>query len=344
MAHVSDGQSRWPVTMASHDRLPARGRGHSRPQATSVVVMGLLRWDERPELRRPALVAGFEGWNDAGNSASGAVAYLSKAWGAKKFASFDSEDLWDYTQSRPQVRLESGKTRRLEWPQLELAWARLPGRGQDVVLLSGPEPEMRWRSLSRELAEAAGELGVRTALLLGALLADVPHTRPVRVTGGAGDPELATLASVEPSFYEGPTGIVGVVSDAFARAGVPTVSLWASVPHYVSQSSSPKATLALVQRSARVLGVEVDIAELQIAAAAYERQIDDLVASDEDAVAYVHRLEAQDEEAQQEGTEGDGAHEREGRSAGEGPTLSPASGERLAAEVERYLREHRPEG
>jgi proteasome assembly chaperone (PAC2) family protein len=303
-------------------------------EVTSVVGMGLLRWDERPELRRPALVAGFEGWNDAGNAASRAVSYLSRTWAAKRFASFDSEELWDYTQSRPQVRLESGRTRQLNWPQLELAWAPLPGRDQDVVLLTGPEPQLRWRGLAEELAQLAHDLGVTTALLFGALLADVPHTRPVRVSGGAADPELATLAGVEPSYYEGPTGIVGVVSDALARGGVQAVSLWASVPHYVSQSTSPKATLALVDRAARVLGVDVDVAQLQAAAAAYERQIDELVATDEDAVAYVRRLEAEDAEA---------SHDAAGP-GGEAPHLTSASGERLAAEVERYLREHRPEG
>jgi proteasome assembly chaperone (PAC2) family protein len=298
--------------------------------------MAFLRWDERPELRRPALVAGFEGWNDAGNAASEAVAYLARAWSATELASFDSEDLWDYSSTRPQVRLDSGKTRRLDWPKLRLSWAPLPGREQDVLLLSGPEPQLRWRSLAQELANAASEMGTATAVLLGALLADVPHTRPVRVTGGAADPELSTLAGVEPSYYEGPTGIVGVVSDALARSGIATVSLWASVPHYVSQSTSPKATLALVERTARVLGVGVDVAQLQVAAAAYERQIDDLVASDEDALAYVHRLEAQDEEESEQAR-------RQPRHAGEAPHLSPATGERLAAEVERYLREQRPE-
>ncbi|MDA8303036.1 MAG: PAC2 family protein [Actinomycetota bacterium] len=298
--------------------------------------MALLRWAERPELRRPVLLAAFEGWNDAGNAASGAVAYLSRAWRGNEFASFDAEELWDFTASRPKVRLESGQTRRLEWPKLELASATLPGREQDIVFLSGPEPQLRWRSLARELREAATELGVGTAIFLGALLADVPHTRPVHVTGGAADPELAALAGVEPSYYEGPTGIVGVLSDSLGQAGIPTVSLWASVPHYVSQSSSPKATLVLVERATHVLGTKVDLAELQMAAAAYERQIDDLVASDEDATAYVHKLEAQDEEAEHRGP-------GNARGGEEGPRLRPASGEHIAAEVERYLREHRPD-
>ena len=291
--------------------------------------MGLLTWHHRPTLRRPVLVAAFEGWNDAGNAASETVAYLSRQWAAETFAAFDSEDLFDFTSSRPRVRLESGETRRLDWPALTLAAAPLPGTDRDVVLLAGPEPQLKWRSFANELRSAVSELGITTAVLVGALLADVPHTRPVRISGGAATAELASLAKVEPSYYEGPTGIVGVVSDVLAQAGVPTASLWASVPHYVSQSSSPKAALALVERTVRILGSSVDLVELEIAAAAYERQINDLVASDEDASAYVTRLEEQDED--EEGAPG----------VDEGPRLGPASGERLAAEVEKYLREHR---
>jgi predicted ATP-grasp superfamily ATP-dependent carboligase len=176
-------------------------------------------------------------------------------------------------------------------------------------------------------------VGISMAVLLGALLADVPHTRPVRITGGAGNTELAARAGVEPSYYEGPTGILGVMADALSRAGIPTVSLWASVPHYVSQSSSPKATLALVERSVRLLGTAVNLVELEISTAAYERQINELVASDEDASAYVTRLEEQDAEVN--------PSDMDFSSSEDMPRLSPASGDRLAAEVERYLREHR---
>jgi hypothetical protein len=295
--------------------------------------MELLHWERRPSLRRPALVAAFEGWNDAGNAASEAAAYLMRAWSGSRFAVFDSEELFDFTSTRPQVKLESGQTRRLEWPTVLLSSASVPGTDRDVVFLSGPEPQLRWRSFAEEVRETCSALGVNLAVLLGALLADVPHTRPVRVSGGAGNAELAALAGVEPSYYEGPTGIVGVVADAFGRAGIATTSLWASVPHYVSQSSSPKATLALVERCVRVLGTEVDVAKLRISAAAYERQINELVASDEDASAYVTRLEEQDAEAH--------AAEAEPSPGEESARLTPASGERLAAEVERYLREHR---
>jgi proteasome assembly chaperone (PAC2) family protein len=295
--------------------------------------MELLRWENRPSLRQPMLLAAFEGWNDAGNAASEAAAYLLRAWNGNTFAVFDSEQLFDYTSSRPHVRLESGETRRLEWPALSLSSASVPGGDRDVIFLSGPEPQLRWRSLAEEVRQVCTSVGVTRAVLLGALLADVPHTRPVRVTGGAGDPELAALAGVEPSYYEGPTGIVGVVADSLGRAGIPTASLWASVPHYVSQSSSPKATLALVERTARVLGAKVDVVELRISAAAYERQISELVASDEDAAAYVTRLEEQDAEPPP-AEDSPAANE-------DGPRLGPASGERLAAEVERYLREQR---
>ncbi len=278
-------------------------------------------------------MAAFEGWNDAGNAASGAAEYLLRAWNGHRFAVFDSEDLFDFTSTRPQVRLESGETRRLDWPSVLFSSASAPGSERDVIFLAGPEPQLRWRSFAEEVRETCVALGVNLAVLLGALLADVPHTRPVRVSGGAGNPELAALAGVEPSYYEGPTGIVGVVADALGRAGIATTSLWASVPHYVSQSSSPKATLALVERCARVLGTTVDVGKLEISAAAYERQINELVASDEDASAYVTRLEEQDAEVH--------PPEAELMPDDENARLTPASGDRLAAEVERYLREHR---
>jgi len=302
--------------------------------------MELLRWDARPKLRRPVLLAAFEGWNDAGNAASEAVAYLRRAWNASSFAAFDSEELFDFTSTRPQVRVAAGNATNLEWPELALASAALPGTGSDVVFLSGPEPQLRWRSFAEQLREAAVSLGITTAVLVGALLADVPHTRPVRISGGAATAELALLAGVEPSYYEGPTGIVSVVADALGGAGIPTASLWASVPHYVSQSSSPKAALALVERAAHMLGAHVDVAELQIATSDYERQVNELVASDEDAQAYVARLEEQDED-EPLASEIDPPPMPGGTSPADAPRLSPASGERLAAEVEHYLRQHR---
>ncbi len=223
----------------------------------------MLCWEDRPVLRRPVLLAAFEGWNDAGNAASEAVNFLSQTWGAATFAAFDGDELFDFTSSRPQVHLEAGEARRLEWPSVKFARASLPATAGDVVLLSGPEPQLRWKAFVEEVRGVCTSLGVELAVLLGALLADVPHTRPVRITGGAATAELAGRAGLEPSYYEGPTGIIGVLSDTLGRAGIPTVSLWASVPHYVSQSSSPKATMALVERSARLLATPVDVVELQ---------------------------------------------------------------------------------
>jgi len=305
------------------------GRGPLKSRrGTSLDPMELLRWERRPSLRQPVLIAAFEGWNDAGNAASGAVEHLAREWGATRFATFDAEELFDFTSVRPQVRLEAGETRRLEWPEITLVSAVLPETDRDAVLMSGPEPQLRWRSFAIELCEACGALGVSSALLLGAMLADVPHTRPVRMSGGATTPELAALANLEPSYYEGPTGIVGVISDLLAKKGIASASLWASVPHYVSQSSSPKATLALVDRVTRLLGTKVSTTELQIASAAYERQVNELVASDEEASAYVSKLEEQDAEERQAQ-----AHNRH--------RLRMVSGEGLVAEAERYLREHR---
>jgi proteasome assembly chaperone (PAC2) family protein len=294
--------------------------------------MDLLRWQERPHLRQPVLVAAFEGWNDAGSAASEAVSYLSRALQARDFAVFDAEELFDFTSTRPSVHIDPTEHRSLEWPALKMSAASLPAGGRDVIFLSGPEPQLRWKSLARELGEACAALSVSQGVLLGALLADVPHTRPVRVTGGAATTEMARLAGVEPSYYEGPTGIVGVVADTLGSLGIPTTSLWASVPHYVSQSASPKAALALVERTARIIGSDIDLVELEISTAAYERQINELVASDEDASAYVTRLEEQDAEDRSDGPDAPPIED--------GPRLRPASGERLAAEVERYLRDH----
>jgi hypothetical protein len=284
--------------------------------------MKLLHWDPQMRFRRPVLIAAFEGWNDAGDAASAAVAYFARVWGAVAFATFDPEELFDYTATRPQVLLERGRTRRLEWPAIQLSRAELVGQARDVILLTGPEPQLHWRQFVSELEEFARTAGIELAVMLGALLADVAHTRPVKVTGSATTPELARSAGLEPSNYEGPTGILGVIADAFERSGIPTASLWASVPHYVSQSPSPKATLALVERTSQLLHASVDLVELQVAAAAYERQVNELVAADEDALAYVSRLEAQDDSDESE-------------------EWDTTSAEHLAAEVERYLREHR---
>ncbi len=276
---------------------------------------------------RPLVVVAFEGWNDAGEAASLALSHLSRAWGAQTFASIDPEEFYDFTETRPEVRLGAGHRRSIHWPEVELLHARTPpgpsGRGRDLVLVRGVEPQLRWRSFSRLLAGVARSYEAEMAIILGALLADVPHTRPVRVSASADDEALASRLGLARSLYEGPTGILGVLHEALSAAGVPSASLWASVPHYVHQMASPKAALALVQRSAELLGAPVDPSALLVAADEYERMVSERVAADDDAASYVAQLEEADDA-------------ETARSA----TSLSADPDRLAEEVERFLRRH----
>ena len=282
--------------------------------------MDYVRWQDRPRLRRPVLIAAFEGWNDAADAASTAVRYLRDRWSARPFATIDHEDFYDFTATRPQVRLVNGLTRRIDWPQTELSWATLPGTSRDVVVLLGHEPQLKWRTFSDQIVAVATDLKVELVVILGALLADVAHSRPVRVTGTAAAAELVRRLGLGRSTYEGPTGIVGVLHEAFGRAHLPSASLWAAVPHYVAATPSPKASLALVTRALDLLSSTVDIEDLAIAAADYERQVNEVVAGDDDVVAYVHRLESS--------TDDDAVAD-----------LEAVSGDVLAAELERFLRE-----
>jgi hypothetical protein len=284
--------------------------------------MDIVRWERRVHLRHPVLIAAFEGWNDAGDGASLAVGYLSEAWSARRFATVDPEEFYDFTASRPHVRVGEDGVRQLDWPSTELWAAALPESGRDVILLRGVEPQLKWRTYCAALVGVARAVGAELVVTLGALLADVPHTRPVRVSGMAHDPKLAERLGLRRSTYEGPTGIVGVLHDACSRAGLPCASLWATVPHYVSQVPSPKAALALVERSAELVGTRVDPVELRAAARAYVDQVSERVADDEEAAAYVAQLEAADDKEQDTGS-------------------ALPSGETLAAEVERFLRDHR---
>ena len=284
--------------------------------------MDYVRWHDRPKLKRPVLVAAFEGWNDAADAATGAARFLCDHWAARHFADIDPEDFYDFSATRPQVRLVDGLTREIVWPANELYAASLPGSEHDVVVMLGVEPGLKWRTFCTEIVDVGRELGVELFITLGALLADVPHTRPVRVTGTAADAELVQRLGLQRSRYEGPTGIVGVLHDTFSKANVPSASLWAAVPHYVAATPSPKATLALVERAAEVLGSSVPTTALEIAAASYERQVSEVVESDDDVSEYVHRLEESSDD-------GDGDED----------DLELTSGEALAADFERYLRE-----
>jgi proteasome assembly chaperone (PAC2) family protein len=294
-----------------------------------------LIWDRRPAgLRAPAMVCAFEGWNDAGDAASTAVAFMSTALRAKRFAHIDTEEFYDFQANRPRIRLtgQGDGHREIEWPSVEMYEAQVPGGQRDLVLVQGVEPSLRWRSFSALIVELAEALGVQMVITLGALLADVPHTRPVAMTGFASDPVLMErMGAHRPSDYEGPTGIVGVLHSACTDAGLPSMSLWASIPHYVAAAPSPKAALALVRRLEGVLGISLDTAELEEATVGYERQVGLAVSSNPEVQAFVDRLEQ--DEAEDEDAEGDEDANL--------PLLLEdlPSGDLLASEFQRFLRQ-----
>jgi proteasome assembly chaperone (PAC2) family protein len=275
-----------------------------------------LRWHFRPELERPVLVAAFEGWNDAGDAASSAVRWFGDRWDATPFADIDPEEFYDFTSTRPEVRIEDD-ARVIDWPANEFSATTLPGSERDLVLLHGVEPQLRWRTFADLVIEVARTFDASTVVTLGALLAEVPHSRPVNVVGTAYDDGVVERLGLAPSQYQGPTGIVGVLHDRLRTAGLESASLWATVPTYVPGAPSPKATLALVEKTAQLLGEQVVTTDLEIAAASYERQINELVDDDEETQAYVAALEQRHDEQIEQGSPSD-----------------------LVEEVERFLREH----
>ncbi|OON82284.1 PAC2 family protein [Streptomyces tsukubensis] len=269
-----------------------------------------------PELIDPVMVAAFEGWNDAGDAASTAVAHLDKEWKGEVFAALDAEDYYDFQVNRPTVFMEDG-VRKITWPTTRLSVVRVGGENpRDLVLVRGIEPSMRWRTFCNELLGFAHELGVELVVVLGALLGDTPHTRPVPVSGVTSDADLARTMDLEETKYEGPTGIVGILQEACTHAGVPAVSLWAAVPHYVSQPPNPKATLALLNRLEDLVNLRIPLGELPEDARAWQLGVDQLAAEDSEVAEYVQSLE-------------------EARDTAE---LPEASGEAIAREFERYLR------
>ena len=282
-----------------------------------------LKVSFRPQLRRPVLIVAFRGWNDGGQGASLGGGYLAKQWEATRFAEIDPESFYDFQATRPQVSLVEGVTRRLDWPDNAFFHAPIPGSDRDAVILLGVEPNLRWRTFADLVLELAQSLGVELVVTFGSLLADVPHTRPAPVTGAATDPALVEELGLEPSRYEGPTGIVGVVHDACRQADLPSVSLWAAVPHYVSLAPSPRAALALVRRCGELLGVEIDLSELERAAEEYSEQVSEAVSSDAETAAYVEELERRVDMLEV---------------ADDLP-----SGDTLAAELTRFLREREEE-
>ncbi len=269
-----------------------------------------------PPLRRPVLIAAFEGWNDAGDAASGAVEHLEQAWDAQQVAAIDPDEFYDFQVNRPTVSLVDGVTRRITWPTTRVSVCYLPGSDRDVVLMRGLEPNMRWRGFCEELLAIATQLGAELVVTVGALLADSPHTRPVPVSGTASDRQTMEALGLERSRYEGPTGIVGVFQDLCAQAGLPAISFWAAVPHYVAQPPCPKATLALLRRLEDLLDLPVPLGDLPERARTWERSVDELAAEDSDVAEYIASLEQREPEMD----------------------LPEASGEAIAKEFERYLK------
>jgi len=282
-----------------------------------------LRVSAQPKLKRPLLISAFRGWNDGAQAASLAAGYLARLWDADQIAEVDPEGFFDFQATRPHVSLVDGITRRIDWPETAFYHARPDGLDRDVVLLLGIEPNVRWRTFTELVVGHAQSLGVELVVTLGALLADVPHTRPSPVTGSASDAELVEELGLSTSRYEGPTGIVGVLHDACNQAGIPSASLWAAVPHYVSLTPSPRAAAALCNRLGMLMEVEIDTAELDRAAETYEEQVSQAVASDEETAAYVEELENRADTIEEQ--------------------VDIPSGDALAAELTRYLREREGE-
>jgi predicted ATP-grasp superfamily ATP-dependent carboligase len=278
----------------------------------------VLEFEDVPSLRDPILIAAFEGWNDAGEAASAAVEHLSAAWQAEAVAALDPEDYYDFQVNRPKVMREDSQ-RRIVWPTTRVLVARDTGFAaprRDVVLVEGIEPSTRWRSFTIELLEYAEKLGVTTFVTLGALLADVPHTRPIPVTATSDDEVMISRLDLETSGYEGPTGIVGVLSDAASRAGMPSLSCWAAVPHYAGGSPSPKATLALLGKLESLFNITLPLGDLPETARAWERGVNEMAESEDEVAEYVRSLEESTDTAD----------------------LPEASGDAIAREFERYLR------
>lgn len=278
--------------------------------------MSYVHWDNRPRLSDPFIIAAFSGWNDAGDAATSAVRYLATQWRAREFASIDSEDFYDFSVTRPVIRLHDGVSREIEWPINRLSAAFAPGTpGRDVILLTGVEPQLKWHTFCDTLLDFAKTVGARSILTLGSMLADVAHTRPTPVTAVASSAPLFNYLGLPPAQYEGPTGITSVLQQMASHAGLLAASFWAAVPHYTAQTSSPKATLALVRQVGSVLSTQLDTSDLEQATNAYEAQINEYVGADEELVGYVRDLE----EAEDAGANGV---------------------DLLAEEVERFLRDH----
>ncbi|MDX6707177.1 MAG: hypothetical protein QOK16_4699 [Solirubrobacteraceae bacterium] len=286
-----------------------------------------LIWESRPDgLRAPALLAAFSGWNDAGDAASAALTFIGESLHAERFARIDPEDFYDFQSTRPHIRFTEEHKREITWPGVEIFAARVPRAPRDLILVQGPEPSMRWKSFSQHIIDLAEALGTQLVVTIGALLADVPHSHPVQITGLASDDALVEKVALKETTYEGPTGIVGVLHTACTEAELPSASLWAAVPHYVAAAPNPKAALALVRKVEALVGVSVDATDLENATGDYERQVSLAVQSDPEVQAFVERLEQ--------------AASLDTSSLGPSDLLS---GDAIASEFQRFLRQQGPE-
>ena len=272
------------------------------------------------------MIAAFSGWNDAGDAASAALTFIGESLGAERFARIDPEDFYDFQSTRPHIRFTDERKREITWPGIEIFAARVPRAPRDLILVQGPEPSMRWRTFCENIIDLAEALGTQLVVTMGALLADVPHTHPISITGLASDATLIEKLAVKETTYEGPTGIVGVFHTACMDAGLPSASLWAAVPHYVAAAPNPKAALALVRKIESLVAVTVDASDLENATEEYERQVGLAVQSDPDVQAFVERLEQ--------------AAERDTSPLGPGDL---ASGDAIASEFQRFLRQQNPD-
>jgi proteasome assembly chaperone (PAC2) family protein len=292
--------------------------------------MDYLTYRDRPRhLRRPILMLAFAGWNDAAESATNAVRFLRQAWEGQPLATLACEEFYHFGLQRPTVRFKPGTTEReITWPDTEFSVCTPAALNRDVLIGVGTEPHLRWKTYCGTILGLAREMEVGLIVTLGALLAEVPHTRPVRLSGFATDPELAALLGIRPTKYEGPTGIVGVLSSTAREAGFATASLWANVPHYISAVENPRATLALVHRVNRLLDGPLDVRELEEAGVQFDAQLAEVLSQNRKVANYVRKLEARDVEADELPRE---------------PSSELPNAQDLVAEIERFMRQQPPQ-
>ena len=297
-----------------------------------------VRWLSQPTLRSPAVIAAFSGWNDAADASSTAVRTLIDAWNAEPLAEIDPEEFTDFATIRPHVRLKDGGVRNIVWPTVGL-W-HVSGAGGDIILVLGPEPSLKWRTFSEQLMGVADHFGASMMLTLGALLADVPHSRPVQIIGTATDDDLIDRFELQRSRYEGPTGIVGVLHDSCYTAAMPSAALWAAVPAYASQVPSPKASLSLMRRACEIIGTPAPVASVMNLIERYEEQVNSLVSDDEDLAAYVERLETMSDNGMSLDDEvDDGQLQFDFAIDSDDETAEEPDASTLMDEVEQFLRE-----